>query len=85
MASHLPDTIAWEPHGLVSIGGGGDGADAAVHSKMVGGINRVGFGHFDCLEEEPVLAVAFEIGLTLNVFEEMLTLLTDLKVEPDPL
>jgi hypothetical protein len=52
---------------------------------MVGGLDRIGFGYIESLEKEPGLAIAFEVGLSLNEGEEIFAFLSNLEGDPDPL
>ena len=76
MVSGLADYIAGEAYGLFAIGGGSNRTDTDIYSNMVGGFPQIGFGYFKGLEEEPFLAIAFEVCLTSGVLKEMFALLS---------
>ena len=84
MVSDPTDVGAGETKRLLSIAGGGDRTDADIHSQVIGGGKRFCFGDIDGLQEEPVLAIAFELRLTYGVLKQVLALLADLEVELDP-
>src|SRR5579859_3849153 len=79
MAPHLTHPSPREAQGLAAIMGVGDGAESAVHSHEVVGVERSGFLDLDGLQEEPLLTIAFEIGLSFGASEQGLAFLARLE------
>src|ERR1700684_1406763 len=83
VASNSADFVAGETLGLAAIMGGGDRADAAIYSHEVVGFSKVRFLDLDGLQEVPLLAIAFEVGLSSRTREQDLLFLSGLECYGD--